>query len=271
MTPIAPVRRTLSILVPAYQEERTIVEVLRRVLAADTERHGFDKQIIVCDDGSTDRTAELVAGVAAGDARVHLIRHAHNQGKGAAIRSSLRIATGDVCLVQDADLEYDVADYPAILQAVAGGARVVFGSRFMSRRIPHGMRAANWLANKILTMTANLLYGVRITDEATCFKIVETALLRTLELECDSFDFCPEVTAKIGLRGVPIVEVPVAYRARRHAEGKKIRWTHAVEAMWALIKYRLPRTSIRAPRVPLLLDSPTLSAAIPSQPPPPNA
>jgi dolichol-phosphate mannosyltransferase len=262
-------RRTLSILVPAYQEERTIVEVLRRVLAADTGRHGFDKEVIVCDDGSTDRTAELVAAIAARDARVRLIRHAHNQGKGASIRSSLRIATGDVCLVQDADLEYDIADYPAILRAVAGGARVVFGSRFMTRRVPEGMRAANWLANKILTLTANLLYGVRITDEATCFKIVETALLRSLELECDSFDFCPEVTAKIGLRGVPIVEVPVAYRARRHEDGKKIRWTHAVEAMWALLKYRLPRPRVSAPRIPLLLESTALSAASPSRPPPP--
>jgi dolichol-phosphate mannosyltransferase len=124
----------------------------------------------------------------------------------------------------------------------------VFGSRFLTRRVPEGMRVANWLANKILTLTANVLYGVRITDEATCFKVIETDLLRELDLECDSFDFCPEVTAKVGLRRISIVEVPVAYRARSHEEGKKIRWTHAVQAMWTLLKYRLPLPGLAATR-----------------------
>ncbi|HUQ02398.1 MAG TPA: glycosyltransferase family 2 protein [Kofleriaceae bacterium] len=231
----------LSILIPAYQEEATIAEILTRVAAVDTESLGFEKQIVVCDDGSKDRTAELAAGVAAKDARIVLVRHEQNQGKGAAIRTALASATGEYSLVQDADLEYDVSDYPALLREVAKGARVVYGSRFMANPRPTGMRTANYVANRMLTVTANLLYGMAISDEATCFKLFETKLLRELELQCTGFEFCPEVTAKIGRRKVPIVEVPIAYTARAIAEGKKVRWTDGVEAMWVLMKHRLSK------------------------------
>jgi glycosyltransferase involved in cell wall biosynthesis len=230
----------LSILIPAYQEERTIGEVLRRVASIDTEAHGFDREIVVCDDGSTDRTTEIVAAAAAADPRIRLVPHEANRGKGAAIRTALAAARGDYALIQDADLEYDVDDYPALLAAIRGGADVVYGSRFLARRRPDGMHAANWLANRILTGTANLLYQVGITDEATCFKVFRTDLLRSLELTCDGFDFCPEVTAKLGRRRVPIVEVPIRYEARDQAAGKKVRWTDGFEAMWVLIRHRLP-------------------------------
>ncbi|HWN70607.1 MAG TPA: glycosyltransferase family 2 protein [Haliangium sp.] len=228
-------------LIPAYQEERSIAEVLRRVGAVDTESLGFDKELIVCDDGSADRTAALIEDAAAGDPRIRLVRHPQNRGKGAAIRSALEHARGDYCLIQDADLEYEVSDYPAILQPLVAGADVVYGSRFLSRRHPEGMRLPNLVANRILTLTANLLFGLSITDEATCFKAFRTDLLRSLGLACTGFEFCPEVTAKLGNRGVSIVEVPISYSARDVAAGKKVRWTDGFEAMWVLCKHRIKK------------------------------
>ncbi len=231
----------LSILIPAYQEEATIAEILKRVTAIDTETLGFDKQVVVCDDGSTDRTAEIAAAVAAGDPRVVVVRHDKNRGKGAAIRTALASADGDYVLVQDADLEYEVSDYPALLREVLKGARVVYGSRFLANPRPTGMKTANYVANRMLTVTANILYGLAISDEATCFKLFETALLRELDLECTGFEFCPEVTAKLGRRKIPVVEVPISYTARAVEDGKKVRWTDGVEAMWVLVKHRLRR------------------------------
>lgn len=236
-----PGMRLLSILIPAYQEERTIGEVLRQVGDIETEPSGFTKEILVCDDGSTDRTADVVRERMARDERVRLVVHEKNRGKGAAIRTALAEARGEYALIQDADLEYEVSDYPALLAAVNAGADAVYGSRFLNGSRPAGMRAANYVANRILTRSANLLYGLSITDEATCFKVFRTDLLRSLELSCEGFEFCPEVTAKLGKRGVPIAEVPIHYRARNIAEGKKVRWTDGVEAMWVLITERLRR------------------------------
>jgi dolichol-phosphate mannosyltransferase len=226
----------LSILIPAYQEEETIAGVVRRVRAV--ELAGIDKEIIVCDDGSSDEAAREIGRGAENDPRVKIVRHAKNRGKGAAIRTALAVATGEVCLVQDADLEYSVDDYCLLLEPMIAGAEAVYGSRFMARRWPQGMHLANFVANKVLTATANILYRHGITDEATCFKAFKTDLLRALDLACDRFDFCPEVTAKLGLRGVRIVEVPVHYTARDASAGKKVRWTDGVIAMATLLKYR---------------------------------
>lgn len=228
----------LSVLIPAYQEERSIAEVLRRVRAVDTESLGFDKEIIVCDDGSADGTAALIEQAATEDPRIRLVRHPENRGKGAAIRTALGHARGDYCLIQDADLEYEVSDYPAILEPLRAGADVVYGSRFLTRRHPEGMRLPNLVANRVLTLTTNLLFGLSITDEATCFKAFRTDLLRSLGLVCTGFEFCPEVTAKLGNRNIRIVEVPISYSARDVAAGKKVRWTDGFEAMWVLIKHR---------------------------------
>ncbi len=231
----------LSILIPAYGEERTIAEVLRLVAAIDTESLGFEKEIIVCDDGSRDNTVAQVETVMAQDARIHLVQHPVNRGKGAAIRTALQSAQGDYCLIQDADLEYEVSDYPALLKEVNNGAQVVYGSRFLNRRWPEGMKLPNFVANRMLAHAANLLYGLNITDEATCFKVVETTLLRSLELECEGFEFCPEVTAKLGKRKIEIREVPIQYTARAVADGKKVRWTDGFEAIWVLLKQRASR------------------------------
>jgi dolichol-phosphate mannosyltransferase len=231
----------LSILIPAYREQATIAEILRRVAAIDTTAVGFDKEVIVCDDGSDDDTFAIASAAAAADPTIRVVKHDRNQGKGAAICTALAAARGDYCLIQDADLEYEVSDYPALLRPAAAGADVVYGSRFLANPRPTGMATANFIANRMLSTTANLLYGLSITDEATCFKLFRTDLLRSLDLECTGFEFCPEVTAKLGRRGIPIVEVPIAYTARALADGKKVRWTDGVEAMWVLLKHRVKR------------------------------
>jgi len=228
----------LSILIPAYQEERTIAEILERVASIDTESLGWDKEVIVCDDGSTDSTAAIVEAASARDQRIKLVRHDGNRGKGAAIRSALAAAAGDYVLIQDADLEYDPEDYPRLLAAVGAGAEVVYGSRFLAKARPTGMALPNYVANRMLTFTANALYGIGITDEATCFKVFRTDLLRSLDLECTGFEFCPEVTAKLGRQRIPIAEVPIAYTGRDLAAGKKVRWTDGFEAMWVLLRHR---------------------------------
>lgn len=231
----------LSILIPAYGEEKTIGEVLRQVAAIDTESLGFAKEIIVCDDGSTDGTVAEVEKAMAQDSRIRLVQHSVNRGKGAGIRTALQLADGDYCLIQDADLEYEVEDYPSLLNEVKKGADVVYGSRFLERRWPEGMKFPNFLANRMLAHAANLLYDLNITDEATCFKVFRTDLLRSLDLECEGFEFCPEVTAKLGRRKVQIREVPIKYSARDVAEGKKVRWTDGFEAIWVLLRHRARR------------------------------
>jgi glycosyltransferase involved in cell wall biosynthesis len=230
----------LSILIPAYYEQSTIGDVIRLVRAVELESLGIEKEIIVCDDGSGDHTAREVERAADGDPRVRLVRHAENRGKGAAIRTALEHATGEVCLVQDADLEYSVDDYRALMEPMLGGADVVYGSRFRFRSWPEGMHVANFICNKVLTGTSNLLYRHDITDEATAFKVFRTEILRGLELERDGFEFCPEVTAKLGLRGVRIQEVAIRYTGRDAAAGKKVRWTDGVKALVTLLQYRLP-------------------------------
>lgn len=229
----------LSIIIPAFREEATIAQVLERVSSVNTQAAGFEKEIIVCDDGSTDGTAALVEACASRLGGIVLVKHARNRGKGSAIRTALERATGEFVLIQDADLEYDVDDYPAMLAAVNAGADVVYGSRFLSAAYPSGMQPANWVANRVLTTASNVLFGVGITDEATCFKVVRTDLLRSLGLTCQRFEFCPEVTAKLGLRHVRIAEVPIRYSARSVAAGKKVRWTDGVEALWVLVRHRV--------------------------------
>jgi dolichol-phosphate mannosyltransferase len=218
----------LSVVIPVYNERETIVEALRRVKAVPLE-----KEIIVVDDASTDGSGELLAQ----DPDIRLLRHAENRGKGSAIRTALAAVTGDVVIIQDADLEYDPEDYPLLVGPIRrGAARVVYGSRFLRGR-PR-MRRTHWLCNRLLALAANLLYGARITDEATCYKVFDAALLRELPLVCRRFEFCPEVTAKLRRRGIAIHEVPIRYTARTFDAGKKIRAWDAVEAFWTLLRYR---------------------------------
>ncbi len=218
----------VSIIIPVYNEFPTFSQVLERVRQAPLPA-GCLKEIVVIDDGSTDGTAQMLAGVVH-----HRIRHS---GKGSAIRTGIGLATGDIVLIQDGDLEYDPNDYAHILEPiVAGRADIVYGSRFLGK--PVAMALANRIANRVLTMVANLLYSARLTDEATAYKAFRTDVLRGIPLECRRFEFCPEVTAKARRLGYRIQEVPVGYNARGIAEGKKIRARDGWEALWTLLKWR---------------------------------
>jgi dolichol-phosphate mannosyltransferase len=208
----APARMKLSILIPAYQEQSTICLVLRDIVDIARNKLGCEIEVIVCDDGSSDGTAHEVSQLQRENRNIKLVSHARNCGKGAAIRTALAYATGDYVLIQDADREYDISVCAAMVQRACAGADVVYASRFLWRAWPAGMRLANYVANRVLTATANCLFGLGITDEATALKLFKTTLLRSLDLTCQRFEFCAEVTAKLGLLGVPIVEVPVKYR-----------------------------------------------------------
>jgi glycosyltransferase involved in cell wall biosynthesis len=225
---IAPPKTRISVVMPVYNERDTIAEALRRIEAVD-----LDLEIVAVDDCSTDGTRELLRARPG----IRLVEHAQNQGKGSAIRTALEHVTGDIVIIQDADLEYYPEDYPALIEPIlAGKTRVVYGSRFLSGR-PQ-MQPANYLCNRLLAVAANLLFGGRLTDEATCYKVFDAALLREIPLTCRRFEFCPEVTAKVLRRGERIVEVPIRYTARSFDAGKKIRWWDGVEALWTLVKFR---------------------------------
>jgi len=207
-------RPTLSVLIPVYNERDTIVEALERVRALDVEL-----EIIVVDDASTDGSTELLER----ESDLILIKHLTNQGKGSAIRTALSHVQGRIVAIQDADLEYDPQDLLRLMEPIlAGDARVVYGSRFLDGR-PR-MRVANYVCNRLLAFAANVLYRARITDEATCYKVFDTALLRSIPLSCRRFEFCPEVTAKVRKRGELIVELPITYSPRSLEAGKKVRY-----------------------------------------------
>ncbi len=230
---------TLSILIPCYNEEQTIANVLEAIDKVPLEALGVGKEIIVVDDGSTDKTWQILQECAK-KYPIKTLRHEKNAGKGSAIRSSIRLITGDIVLIQDADMEYSPDDYPLILKPfLDGSAHVVYGSRFLAIRHPKGMKPLFYWGNRWLTFLANFLYGANITDEATCYKAFRAPILKSMTLECKEFEFCPEVTAKLSLQKVKIVEVPVRYLARTALMGKKISWKDAWQATLTLIRYWL--------------------------------
>jgi dolichol-phosphate mannosyltransferase len=238
----------ISIIIPVYNEFRTFHDVIDRVLRAPVPA-GCSKEIIVVDDGSTDGTAQMIGDRAAAGEIVSY-RLASNSGKGSAIRKGIEVASGEIILTQDGDLEYDPNDYAGLIEPIVSGyADVVYGSRFLGS--PDGMAAKNRIANWVLTATANLLYGISITDEATAYKAFRSEILREIPLQCMRFEFCPEVTAQLSRRGYRIHEVPISYNARGIAEGKKIRARDGFEALWTLIRYRFTRG---ARKVEMTLD-----------------
>ncbi|MDO8480277.1 MAG: glycosyltransferase family 2 protein [Nanoarchaeota archaeon] len=221
----------LSIVIPAYNEKKTILKVLQVVKKQPVL--GLEKEIIVVDDGSTDGTRDLLKKVNG----VTVIFHEKNQGKGAALRTGLKQATGDIFLIQDADLEYDPADYPKLLKPILDGkTNVVYGSRFLKTH--HARYQLFYLGNKFLSLLTTVLYGQRITDMETCYKMFTREVLEKLDLRARRFEFEPEITAKILKAGFKIMEVPISYECRPFHEGKKITWKDGVKAALYLIKYR---------------------------------
>jgi glycosyltransferase involved in cell wall biosynthesis len=189
----------------------------------------------VVDDGSTDGTSELLDQLAGGEVRV--LHQPRNMGKGMAIRRALSEASGEVVIIQDADGEYDPAEYPKLVAPIlAGETAVVYGSRF--RGSIENMRWPNYLINRLLAWMVRILYRAPITDEATCYKVFRAEVVKSIPLECTGFEFCPEVTAKLLKRGYRIQEVPITYRGRSKREGKKINWKDGLKAIWSLIRYR---------------------------------
>ena len=220
----------LSIIIPIYNEVSTIATLVQRVREVD-----LDKEIVLVDDCSTDGTREALADLVGDGAMA--VYHAHNQGKGAAIRTGLAHVSGDFVIVQDADLEYDPLDYPRLLQPLLDGeADAVYGSRFMGRI--RKMTYTQWVGNRVLTLVTNALYGTGLTDMETCYKVLPTPLAKSLNLRANKFDFEPEVTAKLLKRGLRILELPIEYRAREQWQGKKISWRDGLPALWCLVKYR---------------------------------
>ncbi|MCX7680956.1 MAG: glycosyltransferase family 2 protein [Anaerolineae bacterium] len=226
----------LSIIIPVYNERQTIGEVIERVCEVDLG--DIEKEIIVADDGSTDGTAEIIAQ----QRELHpFIIKVHtsliNLGKGAAIRFGLEYATGDVILIQDADLELNPQEYACLLEPILyRGAQVVYGSRFLRRASNIPLRTV--LANRFLTALTNLLYGSHLTDMETAYKVFTRQAIQSIRLRCVGFDIEPEITAKFLLAGYRIYEVPISYNPRTEDEGKKIRWIDGVEAVYTLLKYR---------------------------------
>jgi glycosyltransferase involved in cell wall biosynthesis len=222
----------LSIIIPVYNEVNSIAEILRRV-----EKTKLPWEIVVVDDGSKDGTRDILAGLD-GKAGVRVILHEKNQGKGAAVRTGIQNARGDILLIQDADLEYDPRDYPALLKPIEEGiADVVYGSRFLGA--PHrAILFWNMVANKMLTLMTNILYNNILTDMETGYKVFRREVVADLKLRANRFDFEPEFTAKVLKRHVRVFEVPITFNPREYSEGKKIGLRDAFEAVWALLKYR---------------------------------
>jgi glycosyltransferase involved in cell wall biosynthesis len=222
----------LSIIIPAFNEAAFLPEVIRRV-----EETPYDKEIIIVDDGSTDGTREYLNDMNAKD--IKIIFHNENMGKGAAFRSGLAVATGDVVIVQDADLEYDPKDYQVLLEPIIDGkADVVYGSRFLGG--PHRVLFF-WhsVGNSLITLLSNMLTDLNLTDMETGYKAFRRKIFKNIRIESNRFGFEPEITSKVAKRGFRIYEVPISYSGRSYQEGKKITWKDGIKAIFTILRYNL--------------------------------
>ena len=227
----------LSIVIPCYNEQATIASVIEAVRAAP----GGEKEIIVVDDCSSDGSGALLEGALR--ARIdHLVRHPVNRGKGAALRSGIARATGDIVIIQDADLEYDPGQYPQLIEPILQGkADVVYGSRFMGGEPHRVLYFWHRLGNGFLTLLSNMFTNLNLTDMETCYKVFRREIVQSIVIEEDRFGFEPEITAKVAKLRCRVYEVGISYYGRTYEEGKKIGWRDGVRAMWCILKYNLLR------------------------------
>ncbi|MBN2381425.1 glycosyltransferase family 2 protein [bacterium] len=229
----------VSIIIPAYNESATLPTILFKILALS-----FDKEIIVIDDGSTDETAEIVRAL--NNEIITVLSNTTNRGKGYSIRRALEFCSGEVIIIQDADLEYDPDELPKLLEPFDNGARVVYGSRILQPA--NGMSYMRYyLGGRLLTALTNVLYHASLTDEPTGYKLFRRELLQDLDLQSEGFEFCPEVTAKLLRRKEIIKEIPISYAPRSFGQGKKISWRDGLRAVYILVKYRLSKRPERGP------------------------
>ena len=220
----------LSVVVPVYNERTTIDEIVRRVLAVPLRI-----ELIVVDDGSRDGTGDILDGLQR-ELGFKLL-HQANAGKGAALRSGFAAVTGDIVVIQDADLEYSPEEFPALIELICQDkADVVYGSRFLGRH--RAFMFAHYLGNKFVTLVTNVLYNTMLTDMETCYKAMRVDVLRSMTLKSNGFGIEPEITAKVFKRGYRVYEVPITYAGRGYEQGKKITWRAGFDALWVLVKYR---------------------------------
>jgi glycosyltransferase involved in cell wall biosynthesis len=227
----------LSVLMPVYNEASTLETIVPKVLGAPVE---LELELICVDDGSTDGSRKILAALAEKDSRVKVVEQPRNMGKGRAVRTAIDHASGDVAVVQDADLEYDPADYPRILgPLLSDKADAVFGSRFAASEERRVLYFWHSLGNRVLTTMSNMFTDLNLTDMETCYKAVRLDLLKQLRLTSDRFGFEPEVTARLAASGARIYEVPISYHGRTYDEGKHITWRDGVQAIWLILKFAL--------------------------------
>jgi glycosyltransferase involved in cell wall biosynthesis len=232
---MAETYRKLSILIPVFNERGTVEELVRRVRAANTL--GLEKEIIIVDDASTDGTGEILKKIAQ-DGAVKVVAHPQNRGKGAALRTAIQHVTGDILLIQDADLEYDPAEFPVLLKPIIDGrADVVYGSRFLGG--PHRVLFFwHYVANKFLTLLSNIACNLNLTDMETGYKVFKRKCVEGMKLNSDRFGIEPELTAKLARRRCRFYELPISYAGRDYSEGKKIGWRDGLAALWFVFRYR---------------------------------
>ncbi len=225
----------LSIVIPIYNEAEHLEEILRQIEAVDI---GMDKELILVDDCSTDGTRDILKRIQnSDDNTVKVFYHDVNRGKGATLRTGFQHITGDITLIQDADLEYDPQDYPKLLKPILENeANVVYGSRFMEGRQEGLLRS--YIANRFLTSLSNFVNGTKLTDMETCYKVIKTDILKEISLRSDRFGFEPEITAKLAKRKCNIVDVPISYRGRDYHQGKTVSWKDGVAAIFHILRYR---------------------------------